>query len=177
MLLNLALALAAAQPAPAAVALPEGPALTEAIRARDAELFQLFFLGCDPARLRAMLTPDFEMYHDRDGVVATNAETFVTIYDRQCHEKQRPDAWHSRRELVPSSLNVHPVPGFGAIEDGEHLFYEWRGNPEGPAAQAGRLVGRARFTQLWKLTPDGWRVARLFSYAHAPAGEDAPAAH
>ena len=163
----------AAQPAPGAVALPAGPALTEAIRARDAEFFQLAFLGCDPARLGAMLTPDFEFYHDRDGVVATNAEAFVADYGRQCHEKQRqPDAWHSRRELVAASLNVHPVPGYGAIEDGEHLFYEWQGAAQGPEERAGRLVGRARFTQLWKLTPDGWRLARVFSYAHAAAGEN-----
>lgn len=156
-----------------AVTLPEAPALAETIRARDAELFRLMFLGCDPARLRTMITPDFEMYHDRGGVVATNADAFVADYDRSCHEKQRPDAWRSRRELVPASLNVHPVPGYGAIEDGEHLFYEWRGDPTGPAEQAGRLVGRARFTQLWKLTPDGWRLARVFSYAHAAAGEEA----
>jgi hypothetical protein len=120
-----------------------------------------------------MLTPDFEMYHDRDGVVATNAEALVADYDRSCHEKRRQrDAWHSRRELVASSLNVHPVPGYGAIEDGEHLFYEWQGAAQGPEESAGRLVGRARFTQLWKLTVDGWRLARVFSYAHAAAGED-----
>ena len=52
------------------------------------------------------------------------------------------------------------MPGYGAIEDGEHVFYERRG--DGPE----RLVGRARFTQLWRLTPDGWRLARVFSYAH-----------
>lgn len=160
----------AAQAATGALTLPEGPALTEAIRARDAELFQLAFLGCDPARLRTMLTPDFEMYHDRDGVVATNAEAFVADYDRSCHDRQRPDAWRSRRALVPASLNVHPVPGYGAIEDGEHLFYEWQGDAQGPEERAGHLVGRARFTQLWKLTPDGWRLARVFSYAHAAAG-------
>jgi hypothetical protein len=170
-LLNIVLALAAAQPGPAPAAVPQGPALTEAIRARDAEFFRLAFLGCDPARLRTMLTPDFEMYHDQGGVVATNADAFVADYDRQCHEKQRrPDAWHSRRELVASSLNVHPVPNYGAIEDGEHLFYEWQGAATGPEDQAGRLVGRARFTQLWRLTPDGWRLARVFSYAHAATG-------
>ena len=163
----------AAQPAPGAVALPEGPALTEAVRARDAELFRLIFLGCDPALLRTMITPDFEMYHDRGGVVATTADAFVADYDRSCHERQQPDGWRSRRELVPASLNVHPVPGYGAIEDGEHLFYEWQGAAQGPEESAGRLVGRARFTQLWKLTPDGWRLARVCSYAHAAAGETA----
>lgn len=162
-----ALALAFAAPAASAVALPEGPALIEAVRARDAEFFDLAFLRCDPARLRTMLTPDFEFYHDRDGVVARDAEAFVADYDRSCHERQRPDAWRSRRELVAPSLSVHPVPGFGAIEDGEHLFYERQG--DGPE----QLVGRARFTQLWALTPEGWRLARVFSYAHAAAGANA----
>ena len=158
MLLMLALALA--DP----VALPQGPALTEAIRTRDAQLFELAFLGCDPERLRAMLTPDFEMYHDRDGVVARNADAFVADYARTCHERQAPNAWRSRRALVDSSLNVHPVPGYGAIEDGVHVFYERRG--DGPE----RLVGRARFTQLWSLTPDGWRLSRVFSYGHEALG-------
>jgi hypothetical protein len=161
MLVLLAMSLAAADP----VVLPEGPALTGAIRARDSEIFELIFLGCDPARLRTMLTPDFEMYHDRGGVVARNAETFVAEHDRACRERQAPDAWRSRRELIASTLNVHPVPGYGAIEDGEHQFYERRG--DGPE----RLAGHARFTQIWALTADGWRLARVFSYAHRPAGE------
>ena len=157
------LAVAAAQASAPPVVLPEGPALTEAIRARDAEFFALAFEGCDPARMRAMLTPDFEMYHDRGGVVARDAETFVAVHDRMCTERQAPKAWRSRRARVASSLRVDPVPGFGAIEDGEHVFYERRG--DGPE----RLVGRARFTQLWQLTADGWRLAPLFSYAHRAA--------
>jgi hypothetical protein len=160
MLVLLAMSLAAAE----APALPEGPALTEAIRARDAELFQLMFEGCDPARLATLITPDVEMYHDRDGVVARSADAFVEGYRRWCTERQQPNAWRSRRALVAETLNVHPVPGYGAIEDGEHVFYERQG--DGPE----RLVGRARFTQLWALTPDGWRLARVFSYGHRAAG-------
>lgn len=162
MFLAIALSLAAAADP---VDLPEGPALIEAVRARDAEFFELAFLGCDPERLRTMLTPDFEMYHDRDGVVATSAEAFVAGYDRSCHERQAPDAWRSRRELVAASLNVHPVPGYGAIEAGVHVFYERRGG--GPE----HLVGRARFTQIWALTADGWRLARVLSYAHEALDE------
>jgi hypothetical protein len=160
MLLAFALALAAADPP----ALPEGAALTEAVRARDAELFAVLFERCEPERMRALVTADIEFYHDRDGVVRS-ADAFVADYARFCHARQAPDAWRSRRELVAASLNVHPVPGYGAIEDGEHLFYERRG--DGPE----HLVGRARFTQLWALTPDGWRLARVLSYAHAAAGE------
>ena len=160
-----AIALLAAPAAAAAPSLPQGEALTAAIVERDAALFSLLFDGCDPAAMDRMLSRDFEMYHDREGVVATGADAFVAQYARNCEARRTPDAWRSRRALVRESLGVHPVPGYGAIEDGTHLFYERRG--DGPE----RLVGRARFTQLWKLTPQGWRLARVLSYAHEAAGE------
>jgi hypothetical protein len=156
------LAAAAAQPAAEPkVALPEGPALAERIARRDSEFFELFFQGCDPARARAMMTDDIEMYHDKAGFVWPGAEGAIADYAKACEERKKPDAWRSRRELVRSTLGVDPVPGYGAIQDGVHLFYERKG--EGPE----RLAGRARFTQLWKLDPEGeWRLARIFSFAH-----------
>lgn len=155
MILPALLALAA-QSAP----LPQGDALTAEVRAADAALFKTFFEGCDPARLATMVTPDFEMYHDRDGVVATSSETVVALYTRLCEARKAPDAWRSRRALVPETLHVDPVPGYGAIEEGDHVFYERKG--DGPE----KLVGRAHFVQLWKKGADGWRLARVFSYAH-----------
>jgi hypothetical protein len=128
-----------------AVAIPEQPALNHQIAARDAEFFGLFFTGCDPVRARQLVTDDLEFYHDKGGLVAA-----------------KPDAWRSRRELVAGSMRVWPVPGFGAIEQGDHLFYERKG--DGPE----KLVGRASFTQVWRLEADGWRLARVLSYAHAP---------
>ena len=58
-------------------------------------------------------------------------------------------------------MTVHRINGYGAVEQGEHVFYERKGH--GPE----KKVGKARFTQLWKLTPAGWRLARVFSYDHA----------
>ena len=151
---------AAVRPAPAAPVLPKGETLTAAIRARDAEFFELFFTGCDPARAASMLEPDFEMYHDREGVVATSAAPLVEGYAQSCEERKKPDAWRSRRELVAGSLRVEPIPGYGAFEEGDHLFYERKG--DGPE----KLVGKAHFVQVWRLSPDGWRLARVFSYSH-----------
>jgi hypothetical protein len=160
----LALAAAAVLAGPAAAqTLPQGAALTEAIARRDADFFDTFFLGCDPPKVAAMLTDDFEMYHDRGGRVADGAAAFVATYARDCAARAAPDAWRSRRELVAGTLAVYPVPGYGAIEEGDHVFYERRG--DGPE----HLAGRAHFVQLWRLAPDGWRLARVFSYAHAAA--------
>ena len=158
-------AAAAQAAAPPAVKVPDQPALTEQIRAADTALFELFFSGpCDGAKLRAMLADDVEFYHDKAGFNTRSANDFVAIFDKYCAERQKPGAWRSRRELVASSLHVDPVPGHGAIEDGEHLFYERQG--DGPEA----LAGRARFTQLWVLGADGkWRLSRVFSYAHRKA--------
>jgi len=150
----------AAQTAPAGPVLPQGEALTAAIKARDAEFFALFFTGCDPVRVAGMLTPDFEMFHDKGGFIADGAAGFVSDYAGSCEEKKKPDAWRSRRELLAASLKVEPIPGYGAFEEGDHLFYERKG--DGPE----KLVGKAHFVQVWRLAPDGWRLARVLSYSH-----------
>ena len=155
----LAAALDASSPAP----MPEGAALRSSIEARDAELFELSFLGCDPARLRTMLADDLEFYHDKGGFVFRNAEAMVADYAKQCTERAKPDAWRSRRELVTSSLTVDPVPGYGAMEAGDHWFYERKG--DGPE----KLVGKARFAMVWKWEAGQWKLSRVLSYAHGAA--------
>ncbi|MCC6924831.1 nuclear transport factor 2 family protein [Novosphingobium sp.] len=155
-----AIALLAAAP----VALPEGAALREEVRAADDRFFSLFFdTRCHSTEVRAMLADDVEMYHDKGGVVATSAAQFMADYEKVCASRAAPDAWRSRRELVPASLTVDPVPGLGAIEDGEHRFYERRG--DGPE----RLAGTAQFTQLWVKSEAGWKLKRIFSFAHRAA--------
>jgi hypothetical protein len=157
----LAVAAASLQPPALALEIPAGEALTQVIAARDAELFELLFQRCEPERMRALIAADMEFYHDKDGRIGTDA--FMTGYRANCAAWAEPNAWRSRRELVAGSLVVDPVPGIGAIEAGEHVFYERQGT--GPE----RLAGRARFAQLWVLTPTGWRLSRVLSYAHAAA--------
>lgn len=136
------------------------PALRTEIAAHDAEFFRIFFEGCDPQAVAGMLTEDLEFYHDKQGVVTRSAAPFVAQYAETCEKRKVPDAWRSRRELVADTLRVDPVPGYGAIEDGDHVFYERKG--DGPE----KLVGRAHFTQLWKKDGDRWKLARILSYAH-----------
>jgi len=144
------------------VVVPTEPALTKAIMARDAALFDVMFVQCAPAALAAVVTDDMEFYHDKGG--AMGREAFLDDYAKSCAAKRAPDAWRSRRELMAETLKVYAIPGFGAVEEGTHLFYERKG--EGPE----RLAGKARFSILWKLGADGqWRMARTFSIDHAPA--------
>jgi len=158
------LAFAAAAAAPMTV--PPTPQLTEQIAAADQELFDLFFVQpCDVPRFRSLLADDVEFYHDKAGFNVKSADDFVRIYTQNCTARADPKSFRSRRELVRASLHVDPVPGFGAMEAGDHLFYE----REGAAGQE-KLVGKAKFAMVWALGPDGkWRLSRVLSYAHAPA--------
>lgn len=149
--------------AAAAAPMPEGAALRASIAARDTELFELFFQGCEPARLRPMLADDLEFYHDKGGFVFRSADAMVADYAKQCAERAKPDSWRSRRELVVSSLIVDPVPGYGAMEAGDHLFYERKG--DGPE----KLAGKARFAMVWKWEGGQWKLSRVLSYGHGPA--------
>ncbi|MFM5952892.1 MAG: nuclear transport factor 2 family protein [Novosphingobium sp.] len=157
-----ALALLAAAP----VTLPAGDALRSEVVAADDRFFTAYFgTTCQPGLIRSMLADDFEMYHDKGGVVATNADQFMADYAQACAAKAAPDAWRSRRELVPSNLTIDPVPGFGAIEDGDHRFYERQGDG------SEKLAGTAHFTQLWQKTDTGWQLKRVFSFSHRAAAD------
>lgn len=164
------LVLAAATAAPSVptptITVPHQPALTAQIARADAELFDLFFVRpCDPPRFRRLLADDVEFYHDKDGFGIRNAAQFMADYEKNCAARADPGAWRSRRRLVRSTLQVDPVPGYGAMEVGEHMFYERHG-----AAGGETLAGKARFAMVWELGPDGrWRLSRVLSYAHAAA--------
>jgi Domain of unknown function (DUF4440) len=141
---------------------PEGAALTESIREVDNVLFDLFFTGCDADKLRPMISETLEFYHDKGGLVATSGAQFVSEYATSCEARKAPDAWRSRRELVAESVHVDPVPGFGAMEVGEHLFYERQG--DGPE----KLVGRAGFAMVWQWSDGAWKLHRVLSFGHKP---------
>lgn len=130
--------------------------------AADARLFELFMERCDPDALRAMVTDDFEFFDDRGGLVATDGDVFVAQYAERCGGRDAPDAWRSRREALADTVAIFPIAHYGAVETGEHVFYERQG--DGPESR----VGRARFAQMWKLEGGSWKLARVFSYDHAP---------
>jgi hypothetical protein len=61
------------------------------------------------------------------------------------------------RELVPGSLKVFPLPGYGAMEMGTHRFLH-PGSPND--------VGQADFMHVWQLRNGSWKISRVISYDH-----------
>lgn len=159
--LHAALLIALVGPAAAQTA---GPAptqqLTDEVKAADLALFSAFFDRCDVKALSEMITEDFEMFHDKGGRVAASKAEFIQNIEGTCARQKTGEDYRARRELIASSLKVYPLNNYGAIETGEHRFYQLLpGKPE-------KLVEISLFTQVWKKEESGWKLARVLSYDH-----------
>jgi hypothetical protein len=63
-----------------------------------------------------------------------------------------------RRRLVPGSMEVYPIPGYGAVEVAAHEFcHEENGTTE---------CGVFKFLHVWQKKDGQWSVTRAVSYDH-----------
>lgn len=131
-----------------------GPLFDE-LAGMDSALFEAAFVSCSAERFRAIFTDDAEFYHDRTG--ASVGEAVKTL-------KSCPREAGVTRTLVPGSLEVYPMQGYGAVQIGRHVFAR-RGEPGSEVA---------RFVHLWKRDADGWKLARVLSSDHRPSVQKQP---
>jgi len=134
--------------------------LYDAIAAMDRTLFAAVFDTCDIATLATVVADDFEFYHDKHGLSSTSGQQFVKAIEDTCERQKTGVDYRARRELVPGSMKVYPLNNYGAIQVGEHRFYQLLpGQPE-------KLVEVSLFTNVWKQDATGWKLARVLSYDH-----------
>lgn len=126
--------------------------LYDTIAGLDAQVFGAFN-AADVGRLMGWFADDLEFFDDGDsGGAKTYAEvkeSFGRVF------KNVPDL---TRELVPGTLEVYPLKGYGAIEVGEQRFcHEENGKPD---------CGITKFSMVWRQSGETWKLARVLSYAH-----------
>jgi hypothetical protein len=129
-----------------------GPLFEELAR-MDHELFEAAFVTCSASKFRALFTDDAEFYHDRTG--ASIGEAVRTL-------KSCPRDNGVTRTLVPESLEVYPMQGYGAVQVGRHVFAR-KGEPGSEVA---------KFVHLWKREKGVWRLARVLSFDHRPSTQE-----
>lgn len=138
----------AQQPVPA----KEQEALTQTVTALDTKLFDAYN-HCDLGTLGAMVSDDLEFYHDQTGLMVGKAPFLAAIKENICGKVERT--------LVPGTLEVHRLKGYGAVEIGVHRFHH-PGSTDEPG-------GEAKFVQLWQEKDGVWKVTRVISYDHVSA--------
>ena len=132
----------------AAMAAPDAGPLFDEIRAADAALFAASN-RCDLETFEKFFADDLEFYHDRSGLSVGKADLLSKTKNNICGKMVR--------ELVPGSLEVYPLPGYGAIQVGTNRFL----HPKEPGN-----IGQARFIHIWQKKDGAWQITRVISYDH-----------
>jgi len=131
-----------------------------ALKTNDSLLFNIGFNKCVLNEFKNLTTDDLEFYHDKNGILKSKAEFINVMANGICH---KDNLYKARRELVKGSLKVYPLYEngklYGAIQNGEHQFYEtFQGNEK-----AGSV---AMFSHLWILENNQWKIKRILSFDH-----------
>jgi ketosteroid isomerase-like protein len=129
--------------------------LNKVVTALDAALFDSYN-HCDLERFASFFTEDVEFYHDHGGVTLGKEKLTDSIKKNICGKVTR--------ELVPGSLQVHLMKGYGAVEIGVHRFHH-------PGHDETEPVGEGKFIHLWQYKNGAWKITRVISYDHQAAGK------
>lgn len=129
---------------------------------KDNDIFTVAFVTCDVSLLEPIIAEDLEFYHDKSGI-DTGKDNFIeSLKNGVCKNQGQ-----TTRELLPETLKVFPLADngklYGAIQTGEHLFYETHMN-----WKKGMTITLAKFTHLWLLVDGEWKLKRVLSYDHKP---------
>jgi hypothetical protein len=102
--------------------------------------------------ISSLVAEDLEFYHDKTGLARGRQALVDGIRNNICGKVTR--------ELVPGTLQVDAIAGYGAVEIGVHRFHH-PGNADD--------VGEAQFVTLWQNKDGAWQITRVISFDHHSA--------
>lgn len=124
--------------------------LYRVIASLDAALFDSFN-NCDLEKFGAFFIDEVEFYHDQNGLSVGRRDLTESVKKNICGKV--------RRELVPGTLEVYLLRGYGAVEMGVHRFHH-------PKAEESEPVGEGKFVHIWQNKDGVWKITRVISYNH-----------
>ena len=124
--------------------------LNKVVASLDAALFDSYN-RCDLDKFASFFADDVEFYHDQGGVTLGKQNLTDSVKKNICGKVTR--------ELVPGSLQVYPMNGYGAVEMGVHRFHH-------PGHDDTEPLGEAKFIHLWQYKDSAWKITRVISYEH-----------
>ncbi|MGB3799118.1 MAG: nuclear transport factor 2 family protein [Lewinella sp.] len=125
---------------------PADTALYEAIMEMDRRYFDAYN-NCDLETQAMIYSDSLEFYHDRGGLATSKPIILQSIEENICGKV--------KRFLLPETVEVHPIPGHGAVEIGYHRF-ENAEEPDAPSVPS-------RFVTVWQEVAGQWYMSRIIS--------------
>lgn len=125
-------------------------ALFETIYRMDSLLFA-GFNNRDIEPVKQLFSKDLEFYHDKTGL--TGYDKNIEMLGQMFKGENSP-----HRELLKETMEVYPVPGYGAVQYAQHRFC----HPENGVMDCGTF----KFVHIWQLKDGAWKLARIVSFDH-----------
>jgi hypothetical protein len=143
-----------AQSDPALDSIHSQQELEKVVAGLDSQLFDAFN-HCDLVKFASLLDDNVEFYHDQGGVTLGREKFTESVKNNIC-------IGDTKRVLVPGTLKIYPMKGYGAIEMGVHRFVH-------PKTEAVNGTGEGSFVNLWQYKNGAWKLTRALSYDHHAA--------
>jgi len=102
---------------------------------------------CDMATQRKMYSEDLEFFHDKGGLATSKEGILTSLKNNICGKVTRT--------LIKGSIEVYPIPNYGAIQIGYHKFF----NNQEPNAKS----IPSKFIVVWKQNKDNWQITKVIS--------------
>ena len=114
------------------------------------KLDSIFFKAyneCDIATQAQFYSDSIEFYHDKGGLSTSKSDILEATKKNICGKVTR--------ELVKGSIEVSPIPGYGAVEIGSHMFHN---NQE-----KDQIPHPSKFVIIWRNKDGRWYITRVIS--------------
>ena len=102
---------------------------------------------CNMALQTSIYADSLEFYHDKGGYSTSKKDVLEATKKNICDKVIRT--------VVPGSIEVYPIAGFGAIEMGLHRFFN-KQEPDAPQHDS-------KFIIIWKQADNDWKITRVIS--------------
>ena len=137
----------------------ENSSLFLELKAQDSVFFERGFNRCDLDYLKNQVADDLRFYHDQGGIQDKTKFLESTANNICGSPAQKPI-----RKVDGESLDVFPLYSdgkiYGAIQTGIHHFYIREKDKKD------YWTSTARFTHLWILEKENWKLTEVLSYDH-----------
>src|SRR5579862_373455 len=125
---------------------PESVTLYNTIAHMDSVYFDAYN-SCDMNFQAAIFADSIEFYHDKSGLETSKKDLLAAIKENICGKVTRV--------LVKGSLEVYPIPGYGAVEIALHQFINHM--------EQDHLSAPDKFIVVWRFKNDKWQITRVVS--------------
>lgn len=123
----------------------QSTALYHTILKLDSVFFQAYN-DCDLTKQSEFYSDSIEFFHDKTGLETSKEKILEDTKKFVCGKV--------RRELVKGSMDVSPIPGYGAVATGLHKFHNRQNHSSSSSS---------RFVIIWRYKNEKWTIAKVIS--------------